>query len=216
MKSHFERVRQPPPVPHGNRPAATATCPTPEPKLSSSPSDIFDHENPQVTMRYLRQYLNQVVVENCQLRSLLEQRNAQLSQMQSIINERNRELEALRKSKEEIEQTINRVAQINQNYLDELHTRNREVHDLQAKLNTHPNADSQLQKDYSKLLAKYAKIEGKYNHIREKVHGFADQSFGGVSTLTTNSILDDVKNYVKEIQQKAKLSYDGNGTNRHL
>jgi chromosome segregation ATPase len=89
-----------------------------------------------VTLRYLKQYLNQVIVENCQLRSLLDQRNNQLAAMQNTVNEKNRDLELLKRAKEEIERTIERVAQINTNHLRDIERKNRDIQDLQSRMNS--------------------------------------------------------------------------------
>lgn len=100
MQPHFDRNRQPQMLQHPQRTPPAGNPTLQDSKLAPSPSDIFENDNPQVTLRYMKQYLNQVIVENCQLRSLLDQRNNQLNALQTTINEKTRDLEVLRKSKE--------------------------------------------------------------------------------------------------------------------
>jgi len=56
----------------------------------------IDHEDPRSTVRYLTEYLNQLIMDNCKLKGELEAREKEVRWLQNELGKKHQESENIR------------------------------------------------------------------------------------------------------------------------
>lgn len=151
-----------------------------------------------------------MAVENDSLRTLVQQQSQQIDFLEEFLERRCLELEAMRHSKEEIERAVRHVSCINANYIEEINQLTRNNEELQHRLAMEaPSIRSMafergFDGEYEKLLSKYEKLKAQYSSLKRKINASTESQLGS-STVYVGSLLDDIKNYVRDVNSRSKL-----------
>lgn len=156
-------------------------------------SDVFEEENPLLTIQYLKQYLSRKEVENCQLRGETEGLRLELSLCRAALAEKDTELSLMRSYRDRIEESVQKVTEYNQQYIQFIEAQQAEIADLRHELHMRDSAPGHpfqpeftLHKRFALGLPQYEEPEREPEEEDSASHG--------------SSVLERAKEYVRQVR----------------